>query len=148
MTDAPDVRTAKAIIFDVCETSDQVHRVEAALGVIENARITGETSDGYHTFNELYDHRITLFIALCRVVRSRVPYESRTPVWRSKLHSDGTAIEGWYVLGIGTKPGWQITYHLPLARWDETNFVSELDRAPAFDGHTSADVIRRLRDLE
>ena len=25
-----------------------------------------EASDGYHTFEELYDHRITLFIALCK----------------------------------------------------------------------------------
>lgn len=30
----------------------------------------GEVSDGYHTFNELYDHRIKLFITLCRVIEA------------------------------------------------------------------------------
>lgn len=28
-----------------------------------------EVSDGYHTFDELYDHRITLYIALCRTFK-------------------------------------------------------------------------------
>ncbi len=107
--------------------------------------ITGETSDGYHTFNELYDHRITLFIALCAQLRNRLPVGE---VWRSKLHSDGSAFEGWFVMGIGTKPGEQITYHLPMARWAETDWLDdERALAPEFDGHTSADVLQRLRRL-
>lgn len=100
----------------------------------------GETSDGYHTFNELYDHRITLFLALCSYVQVHDKY-----VWRSKLHSDGTAIEGWFVVGIGSRPGEQVTYHLPMSRWAETNWIHEFARAPEFDGHTSADVLQRLK---
>lgn len=103
-------------------------------------------SDGYHTFDELYDHRITLFIALCAAQRLFTDKE----VWRSKRHSDGELCFGTgtqFVLGINTKAGEQITYHLPLDRWYATNFAVTLDKAPEFDGHTSDDVLHRLKQL-
>lgn len=112
-----------------------------------------EVSDGYHTFDELYDHRISLFIQLCRLLKKidmvksdkivMLPYE----VWRSKLHSDGTSFEGWFVLGINKEFGRQMTYHLPLARWEETSFAETLAIAPVFDGHASSDVLERLKTL-
>jgi hypothetical protein len=105
--------------------------------------VNGSTSDGYHTFDELYEHRVSLFIALCSEVDARTPTGY---VWRSKLHSDGSKFDGWFVMGIGTQPGEQITYHLPLSRWDDTEWLgTEFMRAPDFDGHTSADVLQRLR---
>lgn len=102
-----------------------------------------EVFDGYHTFTELYDHRITLFIALCRLWH-RV--EWKHCIWRSKVHSDGTSFDGWFVLGLGVAPGEQMTYHLPLSRWEETDFAEERV-PPEFDGHTSGDVLERLRKL-
>lgn len=104
-----------------------------------------DVSDGYHTFAELYDHRIALFIALC----ARIDAVSPTGhVWRSKLHSDGTGFDGWFIMGIGTEPGEQITYHLPMSAWPATDWLgTEFARAPEFDGHTSADVLERIRRL-
>lgn len=102
--------------------------------------------DGYHTFTELYDHRITLYISLCAAQRLFTDKE----VWRSKRHSDGEMCFGTgtqYILGIGTKKGEQISYHIPIDRWDETNFAVTFDKAPEFDGHTSDDVIKRLMSL-
>jgi hypothetical protein len=101
-----------------------------------------KVSDGYHTFGELYDHRIALFIALCRARDMTADV-----VWRSKLHSDGSSIDGWFIMGIGTARGEQITYHLPMSRWDETEFADTWSQAPEFDGHTSNDVLARLRNL-
>lgn len=115
--------------------------------------------DGYHTFNDLYDHRITLFIALCRLmVKATNPYLTEEykkqlniqPVWRSKRHSDGELCFGTgnqFVLGIGTEEGKQITYHIPRERWSETDFADTLEKAPEFDHHTSEDVIERLKNL-
>jgi len=102
--------------------------------------------DGYHTFDELYDHRITLYIALCKYYWNCTQVEN-PQVWRSKAHSDGSVWDGWFILGIGTEPGQQITYHLPLNRWEETDFVKTLKQAPEWDGHTSDDVIERLKKL-
>ena len=110
--------------------------------VIEIKTDEVEISDGYHTFTQLYDHRITLYIALCKKI-----YLSAPIVWRSKLHSDGSSWDGWFILGIYTEKGKQITYHLPIERWNETNFAMTLDKAPEYDGHTSEDVLERLKDL-
>lgn len=113
-------------------------------------------SDGYHTFDELYDHRITLYIALCKAkqewvylpgVRNMVKDGYDKKVWRSKIHADGTNYKGWFILGIGRKKGEQITYHIPLKRWKETNFAETLDKAPKYDGHTSEDVLTRIKTL-
>lgn len=107
--------------------------------------VNGSTSDGYHTFDELYEHRITLYIALCRNLFPKLGGN----IYRTRLHSDGSSIEGWFILGIFSQRGQQITYHLPDSRWDETNFCeyTTRTRAPEFDGHTSADVLERLKRL-
>jgi hypothetical protein len=103
--------------------------------------------DGYHTFDELYDHRIALYIALCKTIVEKGAAQDAQRIWRSLLHSDGSKFDGWFVLGMGTAAGEQITYHLPIACWDDTNFVQTLDRAPEWDGHTSDDVLKRLKTL-
>ena len=103
--------------------------------------------DGYHTFDELYDHRITLYIALCRWM-TQEPKHYEMP-WRSKKHSDGEFAFGgtWFVLGIGKEAGKQITYHLPIERWNETDFAETLEKAPIYDNHSSDDVLNRLKYL-
>ena len=108
----------------------------------------GEISDGYHTFNELYDHRITLYIALCKAIHLSCENNGfNNIVWRSKKHSDGSMMDGWFIMGIGKKAGEQVTYHLPLDRWKETDFAETLDKAPEYDGHTPADTLERLKKL-
>ncbi|MFN8361365.1 MAG: hypothetical protein U0264_15740 [Candidatus Kapaibacterium sp.] len=113
--------------------------------LIADDKTIGSMSDGYHTFDELYEHRCTLFIALCKSMRYFGG--GSTPCWRSMLHSDGTSYDGWFILGYGMNPGEQITYHLPAEKWDECDFALEFERAPEFDGHTSSDVLERLKRL-
>lgn len=102
-----------------------------------------QVSDGYHTFDELYEHRINLYIALCRVLHS----QTDVYVWRSATHSDGTFFDGWFVMGINKEAGDQITYHLPMSKWNETNFCGQRERAPEYDGHTPSDVLERLKKI-
>lgn len=97
---------------------------------------TGEVSDGYHTFNELYAHRRALTAALCSAVPDRA--------WRSRVHSDGIVWDGWFIVGLDLPGTGQVSYHYRLEDWDDFAAVPELDRAPAYDGHTSDDVIVRL----
>jgi hypothetical protein len=105
-----------------------------------------QVSDGYHTFDELYDHRVQLFITLCKKVANENGYGY---VWRSKLHSDESSFDGWFVMGIDKDKGRQITYHLPMSKWDETSdlMIETLPVAPEFDGHSSDDVLKRLQAL-
>lgn len=109
-------------------------------------------SDGYHTFDELYEHRYVLFIALCRIAVRWAKAEDVGPayergVWRSKRHSDGTMFEDMFIMGLGKKDLEQITYHLPMRMWDATDFAETLEFAPLFDGHTPDDVIKRIIKL-
>lgn len=112
-----------------------------------------EVFDGYHTMDELYEHRITLFIALCRAVHPRGVYggpDEKYWCWRSKKHHDGELCFGTgtqFVLGIGTEAGKMITYHIPIEHWDETGFAETIEVAPEWDGHTSDDVLERLKNL-
>lgn len=95
-------------------------------------------SDGYHTFKELYDHRIRLFIELCRAMSYHFHYR----IFRNKVDKD------WMILGLydDTKKGTQITYHLPIKYWKECEQFSKTDN-PKFDGHTSKDVLKRLEKI-
>ena len=124
--------------------------------IIDKNGAPGMVRDGYHSFDELYDHRITLFIALCAVIQGGNDKGNiididggPVEVWRSKKHSDGELAFGgaWFVLGVYKTTGKQITYHLPIERWNETGFAEELETAPPFDGHTPADVLERLKKL-
>lgn len=98
----------------------------------------GEVSDGYHTFNELYDHRCSLFLA----VQSLEP----SLAWISLLHDDGSAFEGWFIAGLNLPQG-TVTYHLPVSMWNlaVATKAQVLDKAPKWDGHTSSDVVTRIR---
>lgn len=108
-----------------------------------------QVSDGYHTMDELYEHRITLFIGLCKMFRDKgyTTYDGINDVWRSDKHEDGTMFPGWFIMGIHKAAGKQITYHLPIDRWKETNFAQTLQNGPKWDGHTPKDVIERLKKL-
>ncbi len=111
--------------------------------LVDRLPFKGNISDGYHTFDELYEHRIVIYIAMCKGINLLTDL----PVWKSKKHSDGSVWDGWFLLGIHTEQGEQITYHLPESKWNDCNFAKELDCAPFFDGHTSADVLKRIASL-
>ena len=103
--------------------------------------INGDTSDGYHTFNELYHHRAVLFSVVVAANSNRA--------WKSKLHHDGTMYEGMFIVGIDTPEG-QATYHYDVEPYWDMFWCKELERAPEWDGHTSDDAIERiglLRDV-
>ena len=103
-----------------------------------------KVSDGYHTIEELYEHRILLFIALCKQYRTHNHYQT----WMSLKHSDGSSFKGWFIMGINEDKGKQISYHLPIRFWLECTEVARvLENAPIWDGHTSNDVLERLKQL-
>ena len=97
--------------------------------------VTGETSDGYHTFNELYEHRHALFSVVCAAFGG----------WKSMLHENGTMFDGWFIAGVMTPKG-MATYHLPLEWWPKFK-AHIVRRAPHWDGHTAQQVPERIASL-
>lgn len=92
---------------------------------------SGELSDGYHTFNELYSHRHFLLIAFLREFGG---------FW-VKDH-----IQDWDLLGTYLW-GKQITYHVPskFRHLYERKLTPVMNENYEFDGHTSGDVLARLQ---
>lgn len=128
--------------------------VENINKTIETLSDKGEISDGYHTFNELYEHRYVLFIALCKEVLraerksvSEGALQYGTRVYKAQRNADGTKWDGWFLLVLYTMSSQeQISYHLPIKYWNEVDCI-EFDINPKFDGHTSKDVLERLKAL-
>ncbi|HIE4798963.1 TPA: hypothetical protein ACXNDR_001620 [Serratia marcescens] len=98
----------------------------------------GEISDGYHTFNELYAHRVRLFSTLMRAFADKA--------WWSFSGSDGEKWEGWILAGIATPEG-DVTYHLPETEIPHLPEGTEIEVGKEWDGHTADDVLERLVSL-
>jgi hypothetical protein len=99
----------------------------------------GQVSDGYHTFDELYGHRCTLFLALMKM----------NPVfsWYSMRHHDDSTWDGWFIAGMVLPTG-DVSYHLPISMWAlaEQTGATKMDKGVEWDGHTPADVVKRLQE--
>ena len=97
--------------------------------------VDGDMSDGYHTFDELYEHRCLLWINLCMT-----PQYSEQAFWIKEHY------KGWDLLVLETKLG-QISYHVPMTLRDLYYPLNHKPENYTYDGHTSKDVIERLRGL-
>lgn len=109
------------------------------IDLIEPEPITGDTSDGYHTFNELYDHRAKLFSVIVSCFKDKA--------WKSKKHNDGTMYDGMFIVGIDTPEG-QATYHYDIDPYWELFDCKELEKAPKWDGHTPSQAIDRILSMK
>lgn len=97
--------------------------------------LKGSLNDGYHTFDELYHHRMILFSIILNLNKHRS--------WKSKRHHDGSMYDNYFIVGIDTDEG-QFTYHYHLDNWNYFKNIKELDFAPEYDGHQPKDITRLL----
>lgn len=120
-------------------TDTEMQRIKAICNVAGVDDI-GELSDGFHTFNGLYEQRMILFAALVKAYRDNA--------WKSYRHEDGEYCfgGGWFIVGIDTPEG-SYTYHYENKYWDMFD-CPDLPRAKHWDGHTEADAETRLMSLE
>lgn len=121
--------------------------------VVQSDKVT----DGYHSMDELYEHRYRLFLALVKIYDNYItPLGCNVRCWKSKLHDDGTMFKDSFILGMTvTQPSFNtevapqtfdISYHLPLRYWHLAKVI-ELEKAPPYDGYKSGDVLERLLRL-
>ena len=104
----------------------------------------GEVSDGYHTFNELYEFRKCYNAALFNEWSKSGKYD----VHKSKKHYDGDECfgGGWFIV-MAVLPDGQISNHYKLEDWDLFSIPSHDKALFDFDGHTPDDVVQRLKSL-
>ena len=102
--------------------------------------VSGSTSDGYHTFDELYHHRTILFASLVNLVTDINPKLT----WKSWKHEDGTMYDGMFIAGLITQEG-QVTYHCESIYWDMF-LCDEIPNSLKWDGHTPQIAVNRLQN--
>ena len=108
----------------------------------ENVSDMGEVSDGYHTFNELYEYRLLYNASMFNELAKQGLYD----VHKSRKHSDGEYPFGdsnWFIV-MAELPTGQISNHYEMKDWNLFN-VNEKEVANVWDGHTPKDVAERLR---
>ena len=120
--------------------TDEMRAREEAICEVAKVNSIGEVSDGFHTFNGLYEQRMILFAALVKAYKDKA--------WKSYRHEDGEYCfgGGWFIVGIDTPEG-SYTYHYENKYWDMFDCV-DLPRGKHWDGHTEADAETRLMSLK
>lgn len=109
--------------------------------VVQQTESLGQLSDGYHTFDELYEFRKLYNAALFNEWFKQGKYN----VVKSKNHSDGEPCfgGGWFVV-YATTPFGQISNHYEIKDWRLFQ-CDTVDLAPVWDGHNAEDVKYRLK---
>lgn len=128
----------KKIVYNIINDYRNIDKISLDNIIIKNIDDNMDystISDGYHTFKELYYHRMVLFSVICN--------QNRDLAWKSKLHNDGTMYDNYFVVGIKTPEG-QYTYHYNIKYWDIFK-CQVLDFAPEWDGHKPNDIDRLMR---
>lgn len=124
----------------VNELVEEVNRLKEKLIPHEKVDV-GEVSDGYHTFNELYEYRMLYNAAFFNELAKHGLYD----VHKSRKHSDGEAPFGdpnWFIV-MAELPTGQISNHYEMKDWDKFQ-VPEREFSNRWDGHSPKDVVERL----
>jgi hypothetical protein len=133
------VPTDEAI--DLYDAAKETLRARLAQPEPEPVAIDGNTSDGYHTFNELYEFRKAYNVALFNEWAAI----GKHSVHKSFRHYDGELCfgGGWFIV-VAVLPNGQISNHYDAKDWDLFNVPIVEKALFEFDGHTGSDVIARL----
>lgn len=104
-------------------------------------RNEGKITDGYHTFDELYEYRTVYNAAYFNELYKH----SSVDVFKSLKHSDGEYCFGgaWFIV-VAELPTGQISNHYEMKYWDLFD-IPEKAISNKYDGHTPKDVLNRLK---
>lgn len=149
-------RKTETMSLERLVTQSRPYTSEDALNqLIKTMKVdTNRISDGYHTFEELYKFRKVYNAALfnewanAEINNEDGSWGNKYDVHKSWKHSDGELCfgGGWFI-AVAVLPNGQILNHYEAKDWDLFK-IPETEKAKfEFDGHTSADVLERLRSL-
>lgn len=127
-------------------------RYRKAMGLIENTdgktfdlgEIENLLNEQEKTIQELYDFRL-IYNALLFNEWSK---HDTIEVYKSKRHSDGElCFDGEWFVVVAILPIGQITNHYHIKYWDYFKIKEYPKVKDEFDGHTSIDVLNRLKSM-
>ena len=116
---------------------------EINLEIVENKLDTNKISDGYHTFEELYEFRKVFNATLFNEWSKQGKYSTH----KSWKHNDGEDCfgGGWFIV-VAKLPDGQISNHYEAKDWELFKILETEKAIYPFDGHTPQDVLQRLKN--
>mgnify|MGYP001428856155 CR=1 FL=1 len=146
----------KEINFQIKSINEQIEDLEKANDFKLNCS-PGGISDGYHTFDELYEYRMLYNAALFNSWSREWQYHNKNGnsnfvpennVHKSKRHFDGEECfgGGWFIV-VAILPTGQITNHYEMKDWDLFRIPETEKVLFEFDGHTPQEAAKRLKDF-
>jgi len=114
-----------------------------------STRFMEDVSDGYHTFGELYEHRMILTATICQLIATANTLDSSVigakAIRSWKHHPDDSLIfDDMFIVVITLDGIGQISYHYNKEFWPAFDMCRTEDHSPKYDDHTPSDVITRL----
>ena len=139
-----DLRTAVFTVLEGWTLPSAARQILEIAYYAQPEQVSGDTSDGYHTFNELYDFRKAYNAALFNEWAASDKYS----VHKSKRHYDGEECfgGGWFIV-VAQLPNGQISNHYEMKDWDKFHLPETEKALFEYDNHTSSDVLKRLYSL-
>lgn len=121
-------------------SGDRQKDVRAIIAQIEDEGYGKWISDGYHTFDELYDYRRAYNAALFNEWAA----QGKHGVHKSWKHSDGEPCfgGGWFIV-VAQLPTGMISNHYKTEYWNLFQ-CEERERSDEYDGHTPQIALQRL----
>lgn len=131
----------------IIQNAEQLDVIKSNQTLLKNGKGSGiemVVSDGYHTFDELYEFRKMYNAALFNEWSRQNKYK----VHKSKKHHDGEVCfgGGWFIV-VAILPCGQISNHYELKDWDLFECRETEKALFEFDGHTPQDVLERLKQI-
>ena len=125
---------------------EMIDKINGAFDFIQNVNLVQyfkekygvnfkNVTDGYHTFDELYYHRM---------IMSSIIFEMYSDyAWKSWKHADETMFDDSFIVGVTIPNVGDYSYHYHAENWDMFK-VKEVEFAPEYDGHKPSDIGRLL----
>ena len=117
-----------------------IKRKAAGDAAAQKPVVDEDTSDGYHTFKELYRYRMLYNAAFFNALADHTDI----PVVKSHRHSDGEPCfgGGWFIV-VAQLPTGQVSNHYEDKDWPLFR-IPAVECAPKWDGHTPNDAADRI----
>jgi hypothetical protein len=119
----------------------RISKINKLKSQLQNCYSIKNLSDGYHTFEELYEFRKLYNAALFNEWANQDKFN----VQKSKRHSDGNlCFDGDNFIVVAELPTGQISNHYKLKDWDLFKIPAKEICSIKYDNHTPEDVTIRL----
>jgi hypothetical protein len=135
---------AEEQIREALDNEDFAYISDIVIAQMQPIGITEDTSDGYHTFKELYEFRKVYNATLFNEWDKAGKYFVHKS-WKHK--NDELCFGGGWFIVVALLPTGQISNHYEAKDWDLFKIPETPTAMFEFDGHTPQDVLERLINL-